>query len=47
MVAKLLMNLEQAMQKRVINNQSSGVAAYARQIISMAGLALLPKKTIE
>ena len=39
MVAKLLMNLEQAMQKGLINNQSSGVAAFARQIISLAGLA--------
>jgi hypothetical protein len=39
MVAKLLVNLEQAMQKGLINNQSSGVAACARQIISLAGLA--------
>ena len=33
MVAKLLVNLEQGMQKGLINNQSSGVAACARQII--------------
>jgi len=39
MVAKLLVNLEQSMQKGLINNQSSGVAACARQIISLAGFA--------
>ena len=39
MVAKLLVNLEQGMQKGLINNQLSGVAACARQIISLAGLA--------
>ena len=39
MVAKLLVNLEQEMQKGLINNQSSGVAVCARQIISLAGLA--------
>jgi hypothetical protein len=39
MVAKLLLNLEQGMQKGLINNQSSGVAACARQIISLSGLA--------
>ena len=39
MVAKLLLNLEQGMQKGLINNQLSGVAAFARQIISLAGLA--------
>ena len=39
MVAKLLVNLEQGMQKGLINNQSSCVAACARQIISLAGLA--------
>ena len=39
MVAKLLVNLEQEMQKGLINNQSSGVAACARQIISLADLA--------
>ena len=38
-VAKLLVNLEQGMQKGLINNQSSGVAACDRQIISLAGLA--------
>ena len=39
MVAKLLVNLEQGMQKGLLNNHSSGVAACARQIISLAGLA--------
>ena len=39
MVAKLLVNLEQGMQKALLHNQSSGVAACARQIISLAGLA--------
>ena len=39
MVAKLIVTLEQGMQKGLINNQSSGVAACARQIISLAGLA--------
>ena len=39
MVAKFLVNLEEGMQKGLINNQSSGVAACARQIISLAGLA--------
>ena len=39
MVAKLLVNLEQGMQKGLLNNQSSGVAACARQIISLAGLS--------
>ena len=39
MVAKLLVNLEQGMQKGLINNQSSSVAACARQIIPLAGLA--------
>ena len=39
MEAKLLVNLEQGMQKGLINNQSSGVAACVRQIISLAGLA--------
>ena len=43
MVAKLLVNLEQGMQKGLINNQSSGVAACARQIISLAGLAGHPQ----
>ncbi len=40
MVTKLLGNHEQGMKKRLINNQSSGVAACARQIISLAGLAV-------
>ena len=39
MVAKLIVTLEQGMQKGLINNQSSGVAACARQITSLAGLA--------
>ena len=39
MVAKVLVHLEQGMQKGLINNQSSGVAACARQRISLAGLA--------
>tara|TARA_B100000579_G_C22187594_1_gene557017 strand:- start:369 stop:524 length:156 start_codon:yes stop_codon:yes gene_type:complete len=39
MVTKLLVSLEQGMQKGLINNQSSRVAAFARQIISLAGLA--------
>ena len=38
-MAKLLVNLEQGMQKGLINNQLSGVAACATQIISLAGLA--------
>ena len=38
MVAKLIVNLEQGMQKGLINNKSSGVAACARQIISLDGL---------
>jgi len=36
---KTLVNLEQGMQKGLVNNQLSGVAACARQIISLAGLA--------
>ena len=39
MVARLLVNLEQGMQKGLINNKPSGVAACARQIISLASLA--------
>ena len=39
MVAKLLVNLELGMQKGLINNQSSDIAACARQIISLVGLA--------
>ena len=39
MVAKLLVNLEQGMQKGLLNKQSSGVAAFAKQIIQLAGLA--------
>ena len=39
MVAKLIVNLEQGIQKGLINNQSSSVAACVKQIISLAGLA--------
>ena len=39
MVAKLIVTLEQGMQKGLLHNQSSGVAACARQIISLVGLA--------
>tara|TARA_B100000475_G_C14722166_1_gene198028 strand:- start:118 stop:483 length:366 start_codon:yes stop_codon:yes gene_type:complete len=39
MVAKLLVNLEQGMQKALLHNQSSGLAACAKQIINLAGLA--------
>ena len=39
MVAKLIVTLEQGMQKGLLHNQSSGVAACAKQIISLAGLA--------
>ena len=38
MVAKLILNLEQGIQKGLINKQLSGVAACARQIISLAEL---------
>ena len=43
MVAKLLINLEKGMQKGLINNQSSGVTACAKQIISLTGLAADPQ----
>ncbi len=39
MVAKLIVTLEKGMQKGLLNNQSSGVAACAKQIINLAGLA--------
>tara|TARA_B100000965_G_scaffold353280_1_gene329017 strand:+ start:682 stop:837 length:156 start_codon:yes stop_codon:yes gene_type:complete len=39
MVAKLFVNLEYGMHKGLLDNKSSGVAASARQIISIAGLA--------
>jgi len=39
MVAKLIVTLEQGMQKGLINNQSRVVAVCSRQIISLAGLA--------
>ncbi len=39
MVAKLIVTLEQGMQKGLLHNQSSGVATCAKQIISLAGLA--------
>jgi len=32
-------NLEQAMQKGLLNNQSAAVAACAKQIINLCGLA--------
>ena len=38
MMAKLLVNLEQGKKKGLINNESSGAAACARKIISMADL---------
>ena len=46
MVAKILVNLEQGIQKGLINNQSSGFAACARQIIALAGLLLILHITI-
>ena len=39
MVTKLIVALEQGMQKGILHNQSSGVAACAKQIINLAGLA--------
>ena len=39
MVAKLIVTLEQGMQKGLLHNQSSGVAACAKQIINLAELA--------
>ena len=39
MAVKLFVNLKQGMQKGLIHNQSSGVAACVRQINSLAGLA--------
>ena len=39
MVAKLIVTLEQGMQKGLLHNQSSGVAACAKQILNLAGLA--------
>ena len=38
-VAKLLVNLEQGMQKALLHNQSTGVAACVKQIINLNGLA--------
>ena len=38
MVAKLLVNLEEGMQKALLHNQSSGVAACAKQIINLPRL---------
>ncbi len=41
MVAKQpVVNLEQGMQKGLFNNQSSGLTACARQIITLAGLVV-------
>ena len=39
MVAKLILPLEQGMQKGLLNNQFSGGAACAKQIINLARLA--------
>ena len=39
MVAKLLVTLEQGMQKALLHNQAAGVAACAKQIINLCGLA--------
>ena len=39
MVTKLIVILEQGMQKELLNNQSLGFAACAKQIINLAGLA--------
>jgi len=45
-VAKLLVNLEQGMQKGLIKNQSAVVAACARNIISLVDWWLIYHKTI-
>ena len=42
MVEKALVNLEQVIKKGLINNQSNGVAACAKQINLLAGLAADP-----
>ena len=39
MTAKLIVNLEQAMQKALLHNQSAGLAACAKQIINLCGLS--------
>ena len=39
MTAKLIVNLEQAMQKALLNNQSASVAACAKQIINLCAVA--------
>ncbi len=39
MTAKLIVNLEQAMQKALLHNQSAAVASCAKQIIHLCGLA--------
>ena len=39
MVATLVVNLQEAIQKGLIHNQISGVAAAAKQIISLCGLS--------
>jgi len=44
MVAKLLLNLEEGMQKTLLHNQSSGLAACAKQIINLAGIKIPAKK---
>ena len=38
MVAKLIVTLEEGMQKALLHNQLSGLAACAKQIINLAGL---------
>ena len=38
MVTKLIVTLEQDMQKALVHNQAAGVAACAKQIINLAGL---------
>ena len=38
MVEKLIVTFEQGSKKGLINNQSCGVSAFVRQIISLAGL---------
>tara|TARA_Y100001968_G_C19250837_1_gene664318 strand:- start:318 stop:473 length:156 start_codon:yes stop_codon:yes gene_type:complete len=37
-MSKILVNLEQVVQKSLIYNQSAGVAACVKQLISFAGL---------
>ena len=39
MVAALVVNLQQGLRKGLVNNQAAGVAACAKQIINLCGLA--------